>query len=77
MWDAESLEDFFKEAGVPDHFYSFYAEKDDAICIEKAGNEWVVYYSERGARRELGFGKTESQALDLLRLFVLEEFHFF
>ena len=49
-------------------------DKDDAFCIEKVGDEWLVYYSERGAKRELGWAKSEGQALNLLKLFLLEAY---
>lgn len=74
MWMVEELVDFFRRNGIPDKYYSIYKDKDETICLEKTKNEWLVYYSERGSKKELGWGKTESQALDILRLYVIEEY---
>ena len=65
------LVEFFHREKIPDDAYSLYAEKDDAYCLARQDNEWLVYFSERGSRYELGWGKTEAQGLNLLRLFVL------
>ena len=62
---------FFQVERIPVDAYSLYADKDDAYCLTREGNEWMVYYSERGKRNELGWGKNEGQGLNLLRLFVL------
>ena len=62
---------FFQREGILDDAYSLYADKDDAYCLIRQENEWLVYFSERGCRYELGWGKTEPQGLNLLRIFVL------
>ena len=72
MWTTEQLQAFFERNGIPSNSYAFYSEEDEAICIDKVGSEWRVYYSERGSKNELGWGKSESQALDIMKLFVLE-----
>jgi len=74
MWTIEKLKKYFVSEGIPDHYFGFYEDKDDAFCIDQSGNEWIVFYSEKGTRKELGWGKSESQALDILRLFVIEEY---
>jgi len=74
MWTIEKIKKYFVNQGVPEHYFGFYEDKDDAFCIEKKENEWLIYFSERGNKKELGWGKSESQALDILRLFVIEEF---
>lgn len=71
-WTINELADFFNKKNIPADLYSFYSEKDDAFCIEKTHDEWLVYYSERGQKNELGWAKNEAQALGLLKLFVLE-----
>lgn len=73
MWTVDNLRQYLKDQGVPDDCFGLYQDKDDAICVEKRGNEWFVYYSERGEKSDLGYCKTESQALDVLRLYVIEE----
>ena len=73
MWTIDKLRQYFKDQGIPESYFGLYRDVDDAFCVEKRGDEWLVYFSERGKRRELGWGKTESQALDILRLYVVEE----
>jgi hypothetical protein len=72
MWTIDELKQYFTRKGIPEQAYSFYAEVDDAICLSKFDAEWLVYYSERGSKRELGWGKSEAQALEIMKLFVLE-----
>ena len=74
MWTIDKLRQYFKDQKIPDDYFGLYQDKDDAFCIEKCGDEWLVYFSERGKKRELGWGKAESQALDILRLYVIEEY---
>ena len=71
-WSTEQLQAFFLRKGIPESAYSFYADRDECYCIVRERDEWLVYYSEHGQRNELGWGKSESQALNLLKLFVLE-----
>ena len=75
MWTIDKLQSYFERKGIPAHYYSFYEEKDDSFCLSKENSFWLVYYSERGKRKELGLGKNESQGLNILRLFALEEFN--
>jgi hypothetical protein len=71
-WTVESLLAFFGRRGIPNAAYSIYAEQNESYCLVKEGEEWLVYYSEHGVRNHLGWGKNEPQALDLLKVFVLE-----
>jgi hypothetical protein len=70
-WTKEKLMEFLDRAKIRPDSYSLSGDKDEAYCIAQAGNEWVVYYSERGRRNELAWGKTEDQALDVLKLYLL------
>ncbi|RJG12036.1 hypothetical protein D3879_01535 [Pseudomonas cavernicola] len=72
MWTVKELISFLDRKGISTSSYGIYEEKNEAFCLQKSGEEWVVYYSERGNRNELGWGKTEAQALDILKLFLLE-----
>lgn len=72
MLTIDKLINYLNKQNVPEYAYGIYQEKDDAICVDKVNGEWLVYYSERGVRNELGWGKTEPQALNILRLFLLE-----
>jgi hypothetical protein len=71
-WTADQLRDFLDRRGIPRAAYSIGGDQNESYCLVREGAEWLVYYSERGQRNELGWGKTESQALNLLKLFVLE-----
>ncbi len=71
-WSRQQLCDFFDHQGVPRNAYSIGEDQDESYCLVQHGSEWLVYYSERGHRNELGWGKTEDQGLNLLKLFVLE-----
>lgn len=73
-WTTQELVEFLKKKMIPADSYSFYSAKDDAFCLDKVGEEWLVYYSERGARNELGWAKSEAQALNLMKLFLLEAY---
>jgi hypothetical protein len=71
-WTTTEVASFLAWKNVPADAYSFYAQRDDAICLDKIDDEWLVYFSERGTRRELAWADSEAQALDYLRLIVLE-----
>jgi hypothetical protein len=71
-WTTTQLALFLTAKNVPQDTYSFYAQRDGAICLDKVGDEWLVYFSRRGSRRELAWATNEAQALEYLRLFVLE-----
>ena len=70
-WTIQELAKYFSKLGISESLYSFYKEKDDAICLDRRNQEWLIYYSERGHIDELAWAKTESQALDVMRLYVL------
>ena len=71
-WSKVVLREFLDGKGISPNSYSLNFDKDEAFCINQVGGEWLVYYSERGERNELGWGKSEAQALNILKLFVLE-----
>lgn len=71
-WTETQLIEFCNEKGIPRSSYGLSGDKDEAFCLVKAGNEWLLYYSERGTRNELAWAKSESQALNILKLFLLE-----
>ena len=73
-WTSNSLKAFLDGKGISPNAYSFDGDRDEAYCLQKIGNEWLVYYSERGNKNELAWGKTEAQALDVLKLYVLEAY---
>lgn len=73
-WTTDKLKSFLDSKGIPPSAYSFFADQDESYCLAKVGNEWLVYYSERGNRNDLAWGKSEAQALDVLKLYLLEAF---
>ena len=73
-WTTSALISFLDDKGIPRSAYALYADQDEAYCLAQVGNEWLVYYSERGNKNELAWGKSEAQALDVLKLYLLEAF---
>lgn len=71
-WTTQQLVDFCNRKNIYPDAYSLYKDKDDAFCLEKVGDEWLVYFSERGSKNELAWAKNEAQALNVLKLFLLE-----
>ena len=71
-WTVDSLVGFFENKGINKFAYAIYVDQDESYCLVKEGDEWLIYYSERGRRNHLGWGKNEAQALNLLKVFVLE-----
>jgi hypothetical protein len=69
---ADDLIAYLARIGVPNHAFSIYEDRDEAYCVERVGGEWMIYYSERGVKNQLGWAKSEDQAMDILKLFVLE-----
>lgn len=52
-----------KNINVPSEYYSLgYAE--EAICIEKDNEEWIVYTGERGSKLRIKRFYSESEACD-------------
>jgi len=73
-WTTRDLKNFLDGKGIPPSAYALYADQNEAYCLAKVGDEWLVYYSERGNRNELAWGKSEAQALDVLKLYLLEAY---
>lgn len=71
-WTKKQLLEFLERADIRQDSYSLSGDKNEAYCIAQVGSEWAVYCFERGVRNALAWGKTESQALDVLKLYLLE-----
>lgn len=71
-WTQQQLIDFCNRKNIDPGSYSFYKDKDEAYCLDNVGGEWLIYYSERGVKNELAWAKSEGQALNILKLFLLE-----
>lgn len=54
--------------GVPEHYYVLDGGLGPGECygIERAGCEWIVYYSERGAKNVLDRADSEDAACRLM-----------
>jgi hypothetical protein len=55
---------------IPDYYYNLdeEGETDQRVCLEKDGNEWLVYYSERGKRFYLeSFDNEEKACKEVLK----------
>lgn len=74
---AEQVCNFLDSLDIPRDAYSVSGHLDDAYCVVKVGEEWLIYYSERGSRDELAWAKSYPQALNILRLFVMNGFEKF
>ena len=72
MWTVDLLEKFFNANGGNPMAYAFYSTKEDAFSILRDKDLWRIVYVERGEENVLGFAESESQALNMLKLFVLE-----
>jgi hypothetical protein len=71
-WTQQQFIDFCNKESIDPNSYSLYADKDEAYCLIQMGVEWLIYYSERGRKNELAWAKSEAQALNILKLFLLE-----
>lgn len=69
-WTVDSLVVFFGRRGVPDDAYSIYADRNESYCLAKVG--WRMACLLLRVRSHLGWAKNEPQALDLLKVFVLQ-----
>ena len=49
-------------ADVREDAYAIGEERDERYCIVSSGSEWVIFYSERGSRRDLRFFGQEADA---------------
>jgi hypothetical protein len=58
--NIKQLEQELEALGVPRRIYSLNAAKDERLCIEHRGGDWVIFFVERDKER-------------ILRQFVSEE----
>lgn len=61
--DIEELKEILQNEKIPEDFYSLKGGlPNESYCIEKKGNIWDVYYSERGSKTDLKKFDTEDEA---------------
>lgn len=58
----KELEKFLIKKGAPRDMYSLSGGlPNEAFCIERSGNKWHLYYSERGCKRTIGYFDSEDK----------------
>lgn len=61
--DVVALKEILQNDKIPKDFYSLQGGlPNESYCIEKRGNNWEVYYSERGTKTDLKIFDTEDEA---------------
>jgi hypothetical protein len=56
----------FERLGVRRNAYGIGLERDDAYCLLRDGDEWLVFYSERGRRNDVRrYAEKEAACADL------------
>jgi len=64
------LKEVLVSEGIPTNWYLLenHGIKEDKICIETEGSQWIVYYSERGKKYDVSsFGDESSACEEMLR----------
>jgi hypothetical protein len=56
------LEQIIREMGAKPSWYSIGTEKDNALCIVREGQDWKVFFSERGDRYDTVIFSSEEEA---------------
>jgi len=70
--DRNELEKELSEAGVRKDLYSLYGGlPTEAYCMNQDGNQWIVYYSERGLKSDIRYFSSESDACDYAYMKIL------
>lgn len=66
--DAKKLQLLLEEAGVPDELYNLHEKgrDDERFCLKKKGENWQVYFSERGIKTIDEVFATESEACQFI-----------
>lgn len=68
--NRDQLLDVLRNEGIRDDSYSLYGGlQDDTLALDRVGETWIVYYSERGKRwDERSFTNEDSACEYLLQL---------
>lgn len=63
--NKNDLKQILLNKNIPEYIYSLDGGlPNEAYCIWQTGNDWEVYYSERGQKSGLKLFKTESEACE-------------
>lgn len=72
--NIRDLKEFLLTNQVPEDAYSLDGGlPNEAYCISKEGNQWEVYYSERGRKCGLVTFDTEDSACNYFQLLISRE----
>lgn len=70
----EELKQKLTEIGVKESFYSFKGGlPSEEFCLNKVGDDWEVYYSERGQKSQHKKFNTESEACEHFLHFITSD----
>ena len=73
---ASELTELLIAEGCNQSNFSVLSRGDDAFCLDKKGNEWVIFYSERGCDSEPIFrSKSENNACEYFFNYVKKQDH--
>jgi len=73
---ASELKERLISEGCNESNFAVLSQGHDAFCLDKKGNEWVVFYSERGCDSKPIFtAKKEEEACEFFYTYVLEQQH--
>lgn len=65
LMDSKELETILVSEGIKPSSYSLtadFSDPDEALCLRKESDKWVVYYSERGLQTGKEFFNSEPEA---------------
>ena len=65
--DRQELQRVLRHERIKDSSYSLVAsnfDPDETLCLRQVGQEWVIYYSERGLQTGKRSFPTEAQACE-------------
>ncbi len=73
---ASELNNMLIAEGCNESNFAVLSEIDDAFCLNKKGNEWGVFYSERGCdSKPLFTSKSENEACEFFFNYVKKQEH--
>lgn len=65
--DRKSLKKILLESNIPNDLYALDGGlPNEAFCMDFVDDMWIVYYSERGVRTQIGHFKEEGEACECL-----------
>jgi hypothetical protein len=71
--NKSELKSLLEAKQIPTYYYNLdgIGEIDQRVCLEKEGQEWIVFYSERGKRFDIKrFSKEDGACQEILNRLV-------